>query len=216
MLATGQIDAERKHWSVSKFETSFYKSSSNHRMSDHFRAPLSTQAEWPGQHTVPPPISGLSSSPYSFDTDPEGGSGPRVQARQSNDTKPWQVDVEEDPGVLGQPESLPASDQARLSLGSDTLTTISRSSTGSTIARSQPNENEQDGMKEEEDEDLDYEDMLDAEGDISEAHMSPAERSAARRKMKRFRWAKSPAGEDRLELTNNAQAHASANPVSHE
>ena len=85
-------------------------------------------------------------------------------------------------------ESLVSTDTPGLSLGSNPLSSVSSAGQGPDMPTGQSGNEEGIPKQEDEDEVIDDDDMIEGEGDVSTQPQTAAERTAARRKMKRFRY----------------------------
>lgn len=236
MLVSRQPDTEQNHWSMSKYETIFHKSTSSPRMSNSYDAPLSTQPDWQGQQYsfLPPGESTIfAQSTYDHVANSNGTSQSPAKPR-SADTNPDAMDIEpktESTPPLNSPlghrrnsldplglrrkqpspipeqqepqgeyyshktsdsvkeESLNSADTPGLSmsLGSNPLSSVSSAGQGSDLPPSQSGNEDQLNKQDEDDEVIDDDDLIDGEGEGTGQPQTAAERTAARRKMKRFR-----------------------------
>ncbi|KAL1882669.1 hypothetical protein VTK73DRAFT_1581 [Phialemonium thermophilum] len=237
MLVTRQCETEQNHWSITKLETIFQKSSDSPRMSNHFETPLSTQSDWQGQYAfLPPGDSSIFSQTYDHVTNPSDNVDPPQQSRSgtvSNDTLAIDSSKAEgaslssslanrrslDPLGLRQPkqepqlqdhseprgdhysqkpaesvhgETLGSTDNTGLSLGANSLSSVSSATQALNNPATQPGGELPSNVKGEEEIPED-EDMVEGEGDAdgdgsgAPQPQTAAERTAQRRKMKRFR-----------------------------
>ena len=118
---------------------------------------------------------------------------------------------------LSQEESLASAEAPGISMTSNQPGAVSSTGQAAEIPASQPVSDSQSMVKEEEDDVLEDEEMIEAEGD-GEAPSQPqtaAERTAQRRKMKRFRYMRKSPGLF-TSTTDHLQADPSANTISHE
>jgi hypothetical protein len=90
-------------------------------------------------------------------------------------------------GESAAEDSLVSADTPGDSLASNPLGSVSAVGPGSAVAQGHAGIEEQNGNKEEEEDALDDEDMVDGDGDAAVQPQTAADRTAARRKMKRFR-----------------------------
>ena len=236
MLVTRQCEPEQNHWSISKLETIFHKSSDGSRMSNNFDTPLSTQSEWQGQYAFLPPGDGsIFSQPYdhvpnsadSTDSQSQPRSAPApgnpleidsVKSEASSLNSPLghrrSLDplglrqhkapspIQEQPEPQGDQyaqkaaesvheESLVPAETSGIPLGPNSLGSAPSAGQAGEIHAVPPEQETNEGAKEEEDV-LEDEDMVEGDGDgeVPSQPQTAAERTAQRRKMKRFRYAK--------------------------
>lgn len=215
MLVSRHHDSEQNSWSKSKYETSLHsKSTPTPRMSHHYDAPLSTQqSSWQGQQYsyLPPGHSSVySQSSYEHGhqaspSDAEAQAQPRSAADASGS---MDIDSKSDRHTLSPSlshrRSEDPSTQRQLSpnqgemyaqkaaeegfVTSAASNTVSSVSSAGQVSDVPSHTQGDDQVKQEDDEELLDDDDLDGEGDGITAEMTPAERTAARRKMKRFRY----------------------------
>lgn len=228
MLVSRQHDSEQNPWSKSKYETTIHnKSTSIPRMSHHYDASLSTQqSNWQGQQYsyLPPGDSSVySQSAYEHGQQaPHGDAGTQAQPRSAADSSgSMDTDSKSDRNTLSPPlrhrRSEDPSTQRQLSpnqgamyaqkaadegsvtsAGSNPVSSVS--SAGQVSDMQSHIQGDDQVKQEDDDEELDDED-LDGEGDGITAEMTPAERTAARRKMKRFRYEVQAHADESLPLT---------------
>ena len=84
-------------------------------------------------------------------------------------------------------DSVASADTPGLSLGSNPVITVSSAGQGPDLPVSQSGQEDQVPKQEDDDEVIDEDDMVDGDTEAALQQMTPAERTAARRKMKRFR-----------------------------
>ncbi|PKS10717.1 hypothetical protein jhhlp_002474 [Lomentospora prolificans] len=226
MLVSRHSDTEQSHWSFSKFETPYQKSTSSPRMSNHFDTPLSTQPDWQGQYSyLPPSENNIFSQPFesgndnveasqtrattngsaagAADVNSKEGTTPGLEHRRAIDplglrsVKPATPAPEHQDGhpqeKYGQKptdsvpeESLISSEAPGLSMSSNGLSAVSSTGQGAEVQTTQPGSLEASGQKDDEDDIVDDDDMGVADGADGQPQTA-AERTAQRRKMKRFR-----------------------------
>lgn len=85
-------------------------------------------------------------------------------------------------------DSVASVDTPGMSLGSNPVSSVSSAGQGSELPTSQSGQEEQQPKQEDDDEVIDEDDMVDGDTEAALQQMTPAERTAARRKMKRFRY----------------------------
>lgn len=83
--------------------------------------------------------------------------------------------------------SVASTDTSAMSLGSNPVSSVSSAGQGPELPPSQSGNDDQSTKQEDEDEVIDEYDMGEGDGEAALQQMTPAERTAARRKMKRFR-----------------------------
>lgn len=83
--------------------------------------------------------------------------------------------------------SVASRDGRGMSLGSNPVSSVSSAGQGPELPLSQTGNDEQSSKQEDDDEVIDEYDMAEGDGEAALQQMTPAERTAARRKMKRFR-----------------------------
>lgn len=83
--------------------------------------------------------------------------------------------------------SVGSMDTPSMSLGSNPVSSVSSAGQGPELPPSQSGNDEQSSKQEDDDEVIDEYDMAEGDGEAALQQMTPAERTAARRKMKRFR-----------------------------
>lgn len=83
--------------------------------------------------------------------------------------------------------SVASRDTRGMSLGSNPVSSVSSAGQGPELPPSQSGNDDQSGKQEDDDEVIDEYDMTEGDGEAALQQMTPAERTAARRKMKRFR-----------------------------
>ena len=212
MLVSRLSDTEQSNWSYTKFETTYQKPTSSPRMSNHFDTPLSTPSDWQGQYSyLPPGESSIFSPP--FESTNDGTEAPRARSasngtagermnlgsKESNASdqkraldplgipEPQNSDpFAHKPGDAGPEEPLGSTEASNLPMPSNAPNT---NSSAGQPQDSQPLPPINIDPKEEEDELLEDEEMR-GTGETSEDNAQPqtaAERTAQRRKMKRFR-----------------------------
>ncbi|KAF6819814.1 Homeobox-leucine zipper protein HDG11 [Colletotrichum sojae] len=214
MLVTRQFDnTEQSHWSYSKFETSLHKAPTTPpRMSNQFEAPLPTPPEWQGQQYsyLPTPETNVFPQGYETGNDASEASQPRtaeVQTKQEDNRGPAdplglrqvkQPTPEDEPEEqLRQQQQLKQEQRqksAEKMAGPISQENMASTETQNASMASNPTGQEAPAIhvddeaslsKDEDDDVLDDDDMLeDGEGGQPQ---TAAERTAARRKMKRFR-----------------------------
>ncbi|KAI3390994.1 hypothetical protein diail_8276 [Diaporthe ilicicola] len=84
-------------------------------------------------------------------------------------------------------DSVASADTPGMSLGSNPVSSVSSAAQGSELPASQSGHDDQVAKQEDDDEVIDEDDMVDGDTEAALQQMTPAERTAARRKMKRFR-----------------------------
>ncbi|CAM1508266.1 Fc.00g051140.m01.CDS01 [Cosmosporella sp. VM-42] len=187
MLVTRQLDTEHSHWPFSKYDPSPRKPPSP-RMSERYDSALSTQSDWPGQY--PYSSHGESGSfPLPFGPDNNGIEASQSRSMAQSGANALGILVKEEPGSPADREHLPQSTQSS-PVSKATGSARSRSPIPLPLdepipASSFGQGNKSPSPKEEDEVDFDEDEALDVDGDISS--QTAAERTAARRKMKRFR-----------------------------
>ncbi|KAH6892258.1 hypothetical protein B0T10DRAFT_291204 [Thelonectria olida] len=200
MLVTRQCDTDHSHWPFSKYDPS-RKPPSPPRMSNPYDAALPVPSEWQGQHQYPPTSGHVyhpqstPSAPNSAETSAnalgihvkERTSSPQIHRLPSAVTNlPEARDGNSNLKIAGLVQDNPrgAVDAAGRPVGG---TSLSPGLSNGRESRTSPNPTgleKTPSAKSDEEDDFDEDDMLDGEGDHSQ---TAAERTAARRKMKRFR-----------------------------
>ncbi|CAI4210496.1 unnamed protein product [Parascedosporium putredinis] len=190
MLVSRHSDTEQSHWSFSKFETTYQKPTSSPRMSNHFDAPLSTQSDWQGQYSyLPPSENNIFSQPFESSNDSSETSQARAAA---NGTTNGSVDMSQKDGPTVGLDHRRALDPLGLRSAKpptpllSTRTVISKINTGVDGQPARPGSAEAAAQKDDDDDLVDDDDMGVAEGPDGQPQTA-AERTAQRRKMKRFR-----------------------------
>ena len=187
MLVTRQLDTEHSHWPFSKYDPSPRKPPSP-RMSERYDTALSTQSDWQGQYPYSSHgESGTFPLPFGPDNDIDATQSPSAVESAGNALG---ILVKEEPGSPAGRERLqhsPRSSPVSKATGS------ARSRSPIPLPLDEPipassfgQGNKSPSPKDEEDVEFDEEEILEVDGDLSS--QTAAERTAARRKMKRFRY----------------------------
>ncbi|KAL0943988.1 Homeobox-leucine zipper protein HDG11 [Colletotrichum truncatum] len=208
---------EQSHWSYSKFETSLHKPPTTPpRMSNQFETPLPTPPEWQGQQYsyLPASEGNVFSQAYETGNDASEPRTTDIQTKQEPNTgadnrgpadplglrQVKQPTPEDEPEVQQQQQQTPQEKRqesvektvepvAQDNMASTETQSVTMASNPSPASGDMPSiqiDNDDGSLSKDEDDDvLDDDDMLDdGEGG---APQTAAERTAARRKMKRFR-----------------------------
>ncbi|KAF7543927.1 hypothetical protein G7Z17_g10350 [Cylindrodendrum hubeiense] len=204
MLVTRQCDTDH-NWPFNKYDPS-RKPASPPRMSNPYGAGLSAQSEWQGQHQFPP--GGANVFPQSLEPSSSGQDAAQSRLATEAERDVLGIHVKEDSrlpqahklsslGMLQDSHPSSVSTHSEIQDGGPGLKiagsvqgkpqgVFETQSQGSQSSANQPGHGDRaSSAKSDEDDEFDEDDMLDGEGDLSS--QTAAERTAARRKMKRFR-----------------------------
>lgn len=208
MLVSRQHDSEQNHWSMSKYETIYHKPASSPRMSHHYDAPLSTQPDWQGQQYsfLPPGENPTYPQTYGHGQPASGSVGGQAEPRTAADASgAMDLDAKSDanslsPALSQRQQPSPNADKAQnqgelyaakaAESASEAPAVPADAKAARNRSASSPGErrSEDQVCKQEEEDDVIDDDDMDGDVDGITAEMTPAERTAARRKMKRFRY----------------------------
>jgi hypothetical protein len=123
--------------------------------------------------------------------DPLGLRGPKQTSSGQDQTESSGDQYAQKAAESAHEESLVSTETPGTSLGSNPLSSVSSGGQGGETNSSQPGNDVSGGLKADDDEVLDDEDMVEGDGDLdgdgSSQPQTAAERTAQRRKMKRFR-----------------------------